>query len=141
MLTWKKQLDHHNEYPDGQNLLLISLKFFIASLAIKIWYWFSWCTRFLDGFYGIETNEVIGQVEEFWKFGLLRSNIVRTDFNVFINRNRLLSSPFWSFLSSKSFIHIYDELVGSQSFPNFIHIFRRYYSAGKEKTVAFLSSA
>ena len=36
-------------------------------------------------------------------------------------------------------IHIYDELVGSQSFPltNFIHIFQKCYSFGKEKTVVF----
>ena len=39
----------------------------------------------------------------------------------------------------KYLIHIYDELVGSQSFllTNFIHIFQKCYSFGKEKTVVF----
>ena len=83
-----------NEYPIGQRLSLMSLKFFITSSAIKLWYWSSWYTRFLGYILGIETGEVTWQAEEFRKFGLLGSNIVGTGFNVFINRNRLLPSPF-----------------------------------------------
>ena len=44
-------------------------------------------------------------------------------------------------MSSKCFIHIFDEFVGPQSFlfTNFIHIFRRCSWLGKKKTVVFLN--
>ena len=66
--------------------------------------------------------------------------IVDTSLNVFINWNRLLPSPFWQYLSSKCLMHIYDELVGFQSFlfTNFVYIFRTCSSLGKEKTGFFL---
>ena len=93
----------------------MSLKFFLTSLAIKLWNWSSY-TRFLGEFLGIETCEVTRQAEEFWKFGLLGSNIVGTSFNGFS-----IETVYCPLLSGNGCLqnvcYIYnDQLIGSKVF-------------------------
>ena len=101
---------------DNKTLVLIFL------LHTFSW-WFSWLKKWLKN---------SASLDYFDQTLLLQISI-------FFSIETVITLSLLVIFAWKYLIHIYDELVGSQSFllTNFIHIFQKCYSFGKEKTVVF----